>query len=47
MAKYEVYYMDNDRQKKIVGTNLKYWQAVKLSQQYATDYNIDADYKAI
>jgi len=30
---YRVYYMDNDRQKRVIGTGLLYTSAIKLSQQ--------------
>jgi len=33
-VKYRVYYMDNDRQKIIIGTGLSYQSAVKMSQEW-------------
>ena len=44
---YEVYYLDNDRQKVILAEKQNYSNAVKLSQHYYSEYNINAEYKAI
>ena len=37
MTKYNVYYMDNDRQKKYVAWNLSYHQIRKIRNIWGTD----------
>lgn len=40
---YQVYYMDNDGQKKIIAKNLSYSAAQKFAQQNTKLYNTDLE----
>ena len=42
---YQVYYMDNDRQKQIIGRGMSYPAAVKLCQEKYTD-GLSCSYEA-
>jgi hypothetical protein len=44
---WQVYYMDNDREKKIISFDLSYKAAVKLCQQMATQYNLNCFYESV
>jgi hypothetical protein len=43
---YQVYYMDNDRQKRIIRRGLSYQAAVKLCQEMYTD-GLECDYEMV
>lgn len=44
-VKYRVYYIDNDRQKKIVDKDFTYQQAVKFCQVHSKEYGTDLSYE--
>ncbi len=44
---WQVYYMDNDGRKKVINKNLSYNRAVKLCQQWATQYQVSCNYESI
>lgn len=44
---WQVYYLDNDRNKKIISFDMSYQAAVKLCQQMATQYNLSCFYESV
>lgn len=42
---YQVYYMNNDRQKVVVARNLMYHQAVRFCQRHYREYNAELHYE--
>ena len=45
MVKYQIYYWDNDRQKRIIATDLTYFGAVNFTIKNSLNYHTDVLYE--
>ena len=47
MSKYQLYYIDNDRQKRIISGPLNYLGATEKAEELSKIYNTDVNYEPI